>query len=132
MANRVNAMARTLTAYSALFVSVVAFGFAMTVKGQRARNNTGRPSSTLMEKNYAVKEVDDSIAMSKSDSIDSRPITLYSIGQASRGLPIVKDVAAQLSKRELLFYVLAQDRSEEHTSELQSLRHLVCRLLLEK
>src|SRR5262245_66030987 len=24
------------------------------------------------------------------------------------------------------------DRSEEHTSELQSLRHLVCRLLLEK
>src|SRR5262245_63159109 len=26
----------------------------------------------------------------------------------------------------------ANDRSEEHTSELQSLRHLVCRLLLEK
>src|SRR5438045_2276731 len=28
--------------------------------------------------------------------------------------------------------VLACMRSEEHTSELQSLRHLVCRLLLEK
>src|ERR1039458_6487176 len=27
---------------------------------------------------------------------------------------------------------MGQDRSEEHTSELQSLRHLVCRLLLEK
>src|ERR1039458_10713564 len=27
--------------------------------------------------------------------------------------------------------VLTEDRSEEHTSELQSLRHLVCRLLLE-
>src|SRR5438045_7893760 len=27
---------------------------------------------------------------------------------------------------------LGVDRSEEHTSELQSLRHLVCRLLLEK
>src|SRR5262245_63066477 len=27
---------------------------------------------------------------------------------------------------------LPGDRSEEHTSELQSLRHLVCRLLLEK
>src|SRR5205814_10527962 len=26
----------------------------------------------------------------------------------------------------------SQERSEEHTSELQSLRHLVCRLLLEK
>src|SRR5258705_10607435 len=28
--------------------------------------------------------------------------------------------------------VQAKARSEEHTSELQSLRHLVCRLLLEK
>src|SRR5205814_3104967 len=28
--------------------------------------------------------------------------------------------------------VMALPRSEEHTSELQSLRHLVCRLLLEK
>src|ERR1039458_10647805 len=27
---------------------------------------------------------------------------------------------------------VSRDRSEEHTSELQSLRHLVCRLLLEK
>src|SRR5205814_4570041 len=29
-------------------------------------------------------------------------------------------------------YLAAAVRSEEHTSELQSLRHLVCRLLLEK
>src|SRR5439155_6111888 len=29
-------------------------------------------------------------------------------------------------------YVAAQSRSEEHTSELQSRGHLVCRLLLEK
>src|SRR5437899_4948452 len=28
--------------------------------------------------------------------------------------------------------IAAEHRSEEHTSELQSLRHLVCRLLLEK
>src|ERR1039458_1635531 len=30
-----------------------------------------------------------------------------------------------------LFAEQSDDRSEEHTSELQSLRHLVCRLLLE-
>src|SRR5258705_9390183 len=38
-------------------------------------------------------------------------------------------------QRHLLFDVQAREansRSEEHTSELQSLRHLVCRLLLEK
>src|SRR5437899_9443852 len=29
-------------------------------------------------------------------------------------------------------HVPTENRSEEHTSELQSLRHLVCRLLLEK
>src|SRR5262245_63703439 len=29
-------------------------------------------------------------------------------------------------------FVPGYERSEEHTSELQSLRHLVCRLLLEK
>src|SRR5438045_5798894 len=32
----------------------------------------------------------------------------------------------------LLVRQLYRKRSEEHTSELQSLRHLVCRLLLEK
>src|SRR5947199_1355787 len=34
--------------------------------------------------------------------------------------------------RENAHFVLVSVRSEEHTSELQSLRHLVCRLLLEK
>src|SRR5262245_64967961 len=29
-------------------------------------------------------------------------------------------------------HIGVEERSEEHTSELQSLRHLVCRLLLEK
>src|SRR5437899_2540709 len=31
-----------------------------------------------------------------------------------------------------IVHVVVSERSEEHTSELQSLRHLVCRLLLEK
>src|ERR1035441_1777318 len=33
---------------------------------------------------------------------------------------------------ELISDFIVESRSEEHTSELQSLRHLVCRLLLEK
>src|SRR5262245_64365108 len=37
-----------------------------------------------------------------------------------------------LARRELDRVILSLQRSEEHTSELQSLRHLVCRLLLEK
>src|SRR5262245_12163971 len=44
------------------------------------------------------------------------------------------DAFEVLKKHELLqkYQPKAQGRSEEHTSELQSLRHLVCRLLLEQ
>src|SRR5437899_9521893 len=35
-------------------------------------------------------------------------------------------------RRDFPFHDCERLRSEEHTSELQSLRHLVCRLLLEK
>src|SRR5258705_8945334 len=50
---------------------------------------------------------------------------------------VVGSMASQLA-REAGAYVIGtgradgRQRSEEHTSELQSLRHLVCRLLLEK
>src|SRR5436853_3583613 len=54
-------------------------------------------------------------------------------------LPIYGDlaepeaVARAVRGCEVVFHVAARaGRSEEHTSELQSLRHLVCRLLLEK
>src|SRR5205814_6432612 len=43
--------------------------------------------------------------------------------------PRFRELAARGGKLDLW---RGSDRSEEHTSELQSLRHLVCRLLLEK
>src|SRR5205814_9321244 len=46
---------------------------------------------------------------------------LAELGEVGARTPILSVMA--LNRRE---------RSEEHTSELQSLRHLVCRLLLEK
>src|SRR5436853_2907376 len=66
--------------------------------------------------------------------------TLFPFTTLFRSLPVrasqltvahlVPEIAGQL---DLLAAVNAgQQRSEEHTSELQSLRHLVCRLLLEK
>src|SRR5438045_6640769 len=44
----------------------------------------------------------------------------------------IKDVVLPWNFRSLNSAGLCPGRSEEHTSELQSLRHLVCRLLLEK
>src|SRR2546429_7053007 len=51
---------------------------------------------------------------------------------ALRGRPV--EAVAAVARPEGFFSMLAseQDRSEEHTSELQSRLHLVCRLLLEK
>src|SRR2546422_4051158 len=46
-----------------------------------------------------------------------------------RGLPVS---GLPYSLRILLENLLRRERSEEHTSELQSRLHLVCRLLLEK
>src|SRR5262245_44058416 len=43
---------------------------------------------------------------------------------------LIDDDAVQVSELAIAGALLAPHRSEEHTSELQSLRHLVCRLLL--
>src|SRR5262245_62483363 len=45
---------------------------------------------------------------------------------------IVREVGVETGGSNVQFAVNPENRSEEHTSELQSLRHLVCRLLLEK
>src|ERR1035441_1671048 len=54
-----------------------------------------------------------------------------SVFDAAKGTG-VGGVKVELLKGATPFYETTTDRSEEHTSELQSLRHLVCRLLLEK
>src|SRR5258708_9712143 len=52
------------------------------------------------------------------------------LGQESGGFP--RAAAARFSGLHDLLHQLPRLRSEEHTSELQSPDHLVCRLLLEK
>src|SRR5207244_6885076 len=53
--------------------------------------------------------------------------------RAALGHPTTRRAAGQLDERAVpLFDERTRSRSEEHTSELQSPDHLVCRLLLEK
>src|SRR5437899_7280952 len=56
--------------------------------------------------------------------------TLFRSGLRGNRLDYSNRLECLGDRREILQRVEA--RSEEHTSELQSLRHLVCRLLLEK
>src|SRR5437899_3738677 len=62
---------------------------------------------------------------------DALPILILCRCRADEVPSVVIDVMMLLRRSERIRPIRA-DRSEEHTSELQSLRHLVCRLLLEK
>src|SRR5690625_1427094 len=64
-------------------------------------------------------------------------ITAYALGVVV-GAPLITTLTGMIPRRRLLLLLMAAFtignglRSEEHTSELQSRGHLVCRLLLEK
>src|SRR5205814_9367207 len=47
------------------------------------------------------------------------------------GLTLAREIKGR-ADLPIIVLTISRSRSEEHTSELQSLRHLVCRLLLEK
>src|SRR5262245_28532117 len=69
----------------------------------------GTPSALRFARNFAM----------------SSPSTSSSVSSSSRCTPAP-------TRTKMTSFSPATTRSEEHTSELQSLRHLVCRLLLEK
>src|SRR3712207_7274102 len=53
------------------------------------------------------------------------------VGGGGVGHPVARRARARAAEFGL-YLLLPQERSEEHTSELQSRQYLVCRLLLEK
>src|SRR5437899_8912732 len=58
--------------------------------------------------------------------------SLFSAAAAGFALRKLRAETAEQQSRKQKLQRKEKRRSEEHTSELQSLRHLVCRLLLEK
>src|SRR5438309_9087724 len=62
--------------------------------------------------------------------VDDHPPNLMALAAILE--PLAQELVHAHSGEESLRYLLESDRSEEHTSELQSQFHLVCRLLLEK
>src|SRR5205814_8314347 len=66
-------------------------------------------------------------------AVDSTKVALRTIVMRTAAAPQVRSrERLELSALMVVSLTSVLDRSEEHTSELQSLRHLVCRLLLEK
>src|SRR3989441_5544778 len=63
-------------------------------------------------------------------------LELEALGRATVGDLLLRDLAGLVvddrGAQQVLVHAVEAARSEEHTSELQSLAYLVCRLLLEK
>src|SRR5205814_9987304 len=78
---------------------------------RRPPRSTLFPYTTLFRSHAVAAEDDRHVDLAAAEEVDDPP------------------VRADVHPQRL---VVAHVRSEEHTSELQSLRHLVCRLLLEK
>src|SRR5258708_27959162 len=83
---------------------------------RRPPRSTLFPYTTLFRSQAAAKENQFAEATSLMSAVDS---VLRRAGDGAALKPIVTEVRSAI-------------RSEEHTSELQSPDHLVCRLLLEK
>src|SRR5439155_19987296 len=72
------------------------------------------------------------------DTVYSRNMGYLEAATAERVLALLESLGFDLFSGELLHadsvgsLIVLEGRSEEHTSELQSRGHLVCRLLLEK
>src|SRR5258705_5833226 len=70
--------------------------------------------------------------LSRSPARAARSAGLLELGLPYAADPAITRHAAAFLQRHARTAGELRVRSEEHTSELQSLRHLVCRLLLEK
>src|SRR2546429_3524520 len=77
----------------------------------------------------SVKDIEDSVV--GYNPATGAPVLVRDLGTITRGPELRRGVAELDGQGEVVGAVVIM-RSEEHTSELQSRLHLVCRLLLEK
>src|SRR5690349_22155951 len=104
----------------------------MTVK--RSKSNTGptKPMAT------AEQEIFDIASKSETPKLQNPQVSVFAVFGVEpeiQAYAMAKYSRSALSMKESLREISthkAEKRSEEHTSELQSRRDLVCRLLLEK
>src|SRR5688572_32520834 len=90
---------------------------------RRPPRSTLFPYTTLFRSHHSGETTDDDLAALPALESDSHVLAIGEMGL---------DYHYDFSPRERQKHVFISQRSEEHTSELQSQSNLVCRLLLEK
>src|SRR5262245_64588460 len=88
-----------------------------------------RPSRSTL---FPTRRSSDLITSNGKGRSENKPVPLKGTPPLALDLGVRTDPEARALRRGERLYSSKRRRSEEHTSELQSLRHLVCRLLLEK
>src|SRR5437899_7895783 len=89
------------------------------------------PSRAYTSSSAAVVRSDSMAEPTTLDELDVKILRLLNADARKSYRDIAKATDASISTISSRVRKLEMVRSEEHTSELQSLRHLVCRLLLE-
>src|SRR5207244_9407761 len=89
------------------------------------------PYTTLF-RSHSIRLDANSIMSSRQEGIQSRRSLRKRITLKARRVPVLLDLLKQHPLSNTSKRRIKTIRSEEHTSELQSPDHLVCRLLLEK
>src|SRR5258705_4575402 len=88
------------------------------------------PTSSLFPYTTLFRSINEAMR----DWVTNVRTTHYLLGSVLGAHPyptMVRDFQSIIGREAREQILAAEKRSEEHTSELQSLRHLVCRLLLE-
>src|SRR5205814_8914008 len=100
--------------------------------------DVGQGDSTLIEFPSGYRMLIDGGGVAAGRFLELRDESTFSIGESvvspylfSRGIRRLDSVVLTHAHHDHMDGLFSVVRSEEHTSELQSLRHLVCRLLLE-
>src|SRR5262245_63976260 len=107
----------------------------MTI-GERSRSSIAQTHTRREDRHRRPRHVEDTLGHERDDDAANLvrcrdgPVERVEIleREASHAVDDRLGAAARVAAQRLA----GEMRSEEHTSELQSLRHLVCRLLLEK
>src|SRR5205809_4688013 len=105
---------------------VFSFFFFFSSRRRHTRCSRDWSSDVCSSDLVVVHRADaDNVIAQRPEAQSPRPACVGRQGPAKRGAVGIRHVDRQTQ-------ILGSQRSEEHTSELQSRLHLVCRLLLEK
>src|ERR1039458_6981233 len=103
-----------------------AFGATETVRMAGPDGRIGHAEIKIGKANIMLADEHPEISFLSPRTLGGSPVTIHIYVEDVDALAAQAEAAGAKVLRPVA------DRSEEHTSELQSLRHLVCRLLLEK